>query len=150
MFRRISQYLRLCLDDVINSYTKNLLNGLRARFNCTDRCFGDNPKTDLKSNSCVKSCNDSDYKYELNTLCYEKCPNSTFSPDDNEYFCREKSPENNYYFDKIKMLFRECYSLCKSCNYGGNETNHNCTKCIQGLYLLEEPENNGNCYIDPK
>ena len=150
MFEDVSQNLRLCLNHVNDADTKNQLQTLDVKFGCSDRCFGNNPKICLKTDSCVGSCNDCKYKYELNTLCYERCPETSYSSSDNEYLCFDKSPENGYYFDSVKLLYKECYNICKKCNTGGTETNHNCIECKSGLYLLDEPENDGNCYKDPE
>ncbi len=35
-----------------------------------------------------------------------------------------------------------CFSLCKSCNYSGNEEYNNCTSCVSGFKL---DISSGNC-----
>ena len=150
-FQDVSQNLRLCLDYLSDCYTIDELYKLNVKKDCSDTCFSNsNPKICLKTDSCVGSCKFCEYKYELNTLCYERCPETSYSSSDNEYLCFDKSPENGYYFDSVKLLYKECYNICKKCNTGGTETNHNCIECKSGFYLLDEPGNNGNCYKDPE
>ena len=107
-FQDVSQNLRLCLDYVSDCYTIDELYKLNVKKDCSDTCFSNsNPKICLKTDSCVESCEFCEYKYELNTLCYERCPETSYSSSDNEYLCFDKSPENGYYFDSVKLLYKE-------------------------------------------
>jgi len=131
------------------SFTCEELYKLNVKKDCSDTCFSNsNPKICLKTDSCVGSCEFCEYKYELNTLCYERCPETSYSSSDNEYLCFDKSPENGYYFDSVKLLYKECYNICKKCNTGGTETNHNCIECKSNLLFLNDPLSNFpyNCY----
>ena len=107
-FQDVSQNLRLCLDYVSDCYTIDELYKLNVKKDCSDTCFSNsNPKICLKTDSCVESCEFCEYKYELNTLCYERCPETSYSSSDNEYLCFDKSPENGYYYDSGKRLYKE-------------------------------------------
>ena len=109
---------------------------IKSKINCSHICFNnDDIKIDLNTNSCVINCNESSNKYELNNLCYERCPNTSYLLRDNEILCSDKSSQNSYYFDNNKLMYKECYNTCKSCNVTGNETNHNCIECKSGFYF---------------
>ena len=146
MFRSEYPYLKICIHD--DNTKSRLQPSIQSKINCSHECFINNDiKIDLRTNSCISSCNESSYKYELNNLCYEKCPNTSFLSSDNGYLCLDKSSESGYYLDN-NLMYKECYNSCKICNEGGNETNHNCVKCKSGFYSLEDL-NNRNCYKDP-
>jgi surface protein len=96
------------------------------------------------------------------TMCYEKCYNYYFFDCDynyhclinssypNEYpkeikeiifqkeniTCLEEVPEN-YYFDNIDNIYKECYYSCKICGQRGNTIN-NCDKCKNNYTFLNE------------
>ena len=90
MFSHSSSYLKICIN---NEDSKNKLPlGIKSKINCLHDCFIiDDVKIDLKNNLCIKYCNESDNKYELNNICYEKCPNTSYFLNDNEYLCLDKS-----------------------------------------------------------
>ena len=48
--------------------------------------------------------------------------------------------------DSDDNQLKECFQSCKSCNKGGDETNHNCIQCADGYIFLTEL-NYKNCYI---
>ena len=87
-----------------------------------------------------KVCGALFYKYNGN--CVLKCPDCTESNDDDE--CIVKS---NCYLDTNDNQLKECFHKCKSCNEGGDETNHNCKECIDNYMLLDESNNKKNCYV---
>ena len=113
MFSNVSPNLKICIDD---NTTKSQLQSINAIFDCSDKCFDNDIKVDYKNNLCIKNCNESENKYELNNLCYEICPNTSYLSNDNEYICLDKSSEDNYYFDNDKNLYKKCYNTCKKCN----------------------------------
>ena len=75
---------KICLPVVENQRFLNLKENI---FDCSEKCFNKAFKFDLKDNICKEFCNQSEYNYEYNNVCNEKCPNHTFVQDDNEFFC---------------------------------------------------------------
>ena len=143
MFLSLASYLKICIND---GEFNNRFIDLSIKISCNNNCFNDNIKINLQTNSCIDNCNESGNKYELNNLCYEICPNTSYLSSYNEYLCLDKSSEDNYYFDNDKNLYKKCYNTCKRCNEGGNETNHNCVECKSGFTFLDETGRDGNCY----
>ena len=138
--------LKICLID-LNTQLK--LNTPKKHFDCSDNCFPKTYKYDLKDNVCIEYCNQSDYKYDYNNFCYDKCPNSTFEPDNNEYFCLNKISGDSYYFNTDKELFKKCYERCKICEQNGNEANNNCIECKDEFFFLNDSTDltNNNCFV---
>ena len=104
IFYKISPNVKICIND------ENSKKKLKAKYNnlsydCSDVCFHENIKIDLKNNQCVESCKERDYKYEYNDYCYENCPDKTYThlKNDNEYFCSDIILENYYYDDNTHI-----------------------------------------------
>ena len=53
----------------------------------------------------------------------------------------------NFYLNKDKKEYRECFQYCKTCNYGGNEAENNCTSCEKGYILEPDTPNSQQCVI---
>ena len=113
MFGNSNGNLKICLLDLD---TQILLDTQNRKFDCSDKCFPKNYKFDLKNDKCKEFCNQSEYKYEFNNICYEICPNTSYLSYDNEYLCLNKTEEDNYYFDPDKGIYKECYHSCKKCD----------------------------------
>ena len=147
IFKRDSSILNICIND---AETRNKLQSstsdLNLNFDCAHKCFHDDIEIDLKTNECVENCDGGDFKYELNGLCYEICPSTSYAIKNNDHFCRDKSLEGHYYFDNVKNLYKECFKTCKKCSEGGNELNHKCDECISGFTFLTDSGKEGNCY----
>ena len=93
---------------------------------------------------CLDECYDNQFEY--NEKCYDDCPTGTYKLFLNRNICVSEVPEN-YYLDEDD-IFRKCYSTCKNCSKGGNETNHNCNDCIFNyIFLNESFVSSQNCYI---
>ena len=112
MFSHSSSYLKICIN---NEDAKNKLpSDIKSKINCLHDCFIiDDVKIDLKNNLCIKYCNESDNKYELNNICYGICPNTSYLSNYNEYLCLDKSSEDNYYFDNNKNVYKNAITLVK-------------------------------------
>ena len=52
---------------------------------------------------------------------------------------------SNYYFNKINEAYEPCYFTCATCDYGGDETNNNCTSCEKNLIFVPNFINSKNC-----
>jgi len=151
LFSSNPPYLSICLN-ISNTMIK--LNELQSKFYCNDLCFNENIFIELKSNRCVKNCNESEYKYEYNNFCYEECPDETFAIE-KEYLCLSEIPEG-YYLDSDDSFYKKCFISCKTCYEPGDEVNNNCVECKPGYMDLnisnnifpDEDNINGykNCY----
>ena len=89
--------IKICIND---TETQKILNFTGKKIDCSDICFEDNIKIDLKQNLCLKHCNEGVNKYEYNNYCIETCPNSTYVSNNNKYLCLDKTIEDNYYYNK--------------------------------------------------
>ena len=59
----------------------------QGNFHCTDKCPQKYNKLILEEKMCVNDCKNSDiYKYNYNNTCLKKCPNDTFT-DENNNIC---------------------------------------------------------------
>ena len=131
IFDSIYPNIKICIND---SYTKNILKQYNKFFNCSDICFKENIKIDLKYNICIENCNESEFKYEYNNYCYEKCPEETYNIE-NEYLCLNQKPEG-YYLDYHNNIYKKCYETCRDCYIQGNITNNNCIECKTNYLFL--------------
>ena len=143
LFDRTYNNIKICIND---TETQKVLKKPEKTFNCSHECFKDNIKIDLKSNTCVENCNQSQYKYEYDNYCYDICPNNTYISNDNEYLFLDKKEEGNYYYDENKRVFKECYNTCKKCEEGGNKINNNCIECKNDFIFLNYSNYANNCY----
>ena len=86
--------------------------------------------------------------------CYDIEPNKTSQQcskcKDNFYFientnnCTTKDQMRNtsYYFDNNNNKFRLCYDSCLNCHdIEPNETSHQCSKCKEVFYFIENTNN---------
>ena len=80
----------------------------------------------------------------MNNFCYNECPFDTHAID-NEYLCLNETPEG-YYLDLTDSFFKKCFSNCKICSKGGNETYNNCSECKSNFIFINNSLNNMNCY----
>ena len=91
--------------------------------------------------SCHPNCltclsKSSDYD---NMLCLS-CDNSKgYYMFENTSNCYNYAPQY-YFFDKLNKRFSQCYSTCRTCNEKGDENNHKCLECKDGLYNYKEGE----------
>ena len=140
-FNGLPRYEHFCLDDDETKnyfYTDKILKnyGLANFHNCSSDCFIDNIKID-SNNVCIKSCS----RYEYNNICFEKCPTDSFELyKNNDKICSDIVPENYYEEKNIdqSVIYKECYKTCKRCHQAGNETNHNCIKCINVYTFIND------------
>ena len=147
MFYYAGRNHKICIND---SYSNNFLSEkFTNSYNCSDICFEKtNIKVDSKTNLCIKSCNESDYKFEYNNVCFDKCPDNTYALFNNyEYLCVHNIPLEEYYLDINDNIYKKCYDTCKYCYGEGNDTYHNCYECINNFNFLNESNTyDNNCY----
>ena len=150
-FDFISSYVKICAND---KKIKNILSQKGIYNDCSDICFKSNIKLDIVHNACIESCLDNGYKYELDNICYNECPEGSFpssdKESDNNNFkniskCYVKAPER-YYLDINNKIYKKCYINCKYCHGEGNEAINNCIECNDNLTLINNSMYNTNCY----
>ena len=52
------------------------------------------------------SCKESEYNYEYNNLCHNKCPDKTYNIE-NKYLCFDTNPEG-YFLDLENSVYKKC------------------------------------------
>ena len=141
MFLNANSNIKMCIRD---DTTINYLPIFRNQ--CSDNCFNNNIKIDLRSNTCINNCNECLNNYEYYKLCFDICPENTY-PKINEFLCLDKKPKG-YYLDNDIHQYNLCYQTCKDCKLKGNETNNNCIECKNGYNFLTDTmySSNNNCY----
>jgi len=106
-------------------------------FNCNlEKCSQCNEES-IKSNLCTR-CNILRGYYPLNT---------EMGLSENEYidcYNEETKPEY-FYFDNEDKEYKLCYTNCKTCNFGGDGNENNCTSCKNNLILKPDIPNSSNC-----
>ena len=116
-----------CLDNIpLGYYLNNSV--LKTIDKCNIKCL--NCTVDSNKNDLCISCN-------INESYYQKY-NDSFN--NNSFINCYKEDIENYYLDKNNEIFMPCYSICKSCNWKGDEYENNCTECYDNYTLI-----NGNC-----
>ena len=139
---KIPTNAKFCLLD---EYTQNyLLTPKGFSSNCSDNCFNKNIKLDIVLNECIETCQEHNYEYECNNICYHACPENTFVSVTTPYICYDNTPIG-YYLDSSELIYKECYSTCKYCYGPGDDLNHNCKICKSGFI---NSNNDKNCYLN--
>ena len=73
-----NEYLKVCIKD---ENFLIILNDIRYMINYFGICVNDNLdniKIDLREHICINNCDESEFKYEFNNICFHECPNNTF------------------------------------------------------------------------
>ena len=84
---------------------------------------------------------------ELCTTCekgYYPIYNDSYNSYHPYYNCSQ-SPEG-YYLDNETLVYKLCYSSCKTCNISGNVEEHNCIECKNDYYFENQLGLYKNCY----
>ena len=147
IFNGISSNTKFCIND---EKLKNKLSSYGITSDCSDICFQDNKKKDIKNKICVESCQNK--KYEENNICLNECEIGSYpifcesnDCDENQIECYNYIPEK-YYFDSDSKSYKKCYETCKSCSEEGSKRQNNCIECIDGYSFLDEPLYGKNCF----
>ena len=148
VFYNEPNYTKYCIDDNKTSF---LLLGDNIS-NCSDNCFIEDIKIDSENNICIDSCNQNNYQYEYNNICYRECKEGTYTifcegnECDEIRKCNGLTPEG-YYLDTYNETYKRCFQNCKYCYGPGDETYNNCTECIANyMFLNDDSVGNTNCY----
>ena len=135
---------KYCIED---QNTINKVIGDKTN-DCSDLCFQENVIFDINEGKCI--CNEN-YKFEYNNNCYHECPDSpliTYPIFTTKYICSPERPEN-YYYDNIDNVYKECYSTCKICSQSGDNDNNNCQQCKENYRFIVDPLSiENNCYSE--
>ena len=109
----------------------------KEKFNCNlEKCSECNEES-IKSNLCTK-CNTIKGYYPLNR---------GIDLSEKEYidcYNEETKPEN-FYLDNEDKEYKICHTNCKTCKYGGDGNENNCTSCKNNLILKPDIRNSTNC-----
>ena len=128
-----------CIDDckMDDKYIYNYNN------NCLAEC-PENTKKYEEEKICLEECHPELFEY--NNICYNDCPNNTKRIFIYRNLCIDNLPEN-YYFDNVDNMHKECYSLCKECSQKGDDSNNNCDECISNYtFIADSSLPKKNCY----
>ena len=147
-FNWVPSNAKYCIEDTT---AKDKLTDWDIIPDCSHKCFQENIKVDLIRKDCTENCKSSGYEYEYNNICYNECPNGTYSIFCDSIECNENVKEcfilpEGYYLDSEEQNYKKCFEKCKSCFGPGNATNNNCSECQQGLIFLNETLFQTNCY----
>ena len=141
LFKQLPDKLIICFKD------KNWLNFL-GEYDLFINCIYAPYEISIKEEfNCYKKTNIS-LEYDINTCrkCgefYYKLYNDTFN--NNSNITCYNAPEG-YFFDADNLVYKSCYSTCKTCNKEGNDIYHYCLKCEDGYKNELIFEDNINCY----
>ena len=105
-------------------------------FNChLEKCSECNEESE-QLNLCMK-CNTENNYYPLT---------ATGNNDRNIYLdCYDESTKpQGFYLDKQDKEYKLCYSNCKTCDFGGNGNENNCTSCKGNLIPRPDTSNSSN------
>ena len=160
IFRGTPENIYVCLDEerepTLAALIKNKI--------CYTIDPTDNPSLNKKemfnlTEKCIESCNGIyKYIYPNDNKCYEDCyciscrENYYRKEDepkyDGTYFNCYHEPEGYYLGinELNEQIYKLCYNSCKTCNIGGDFTNHHCLIC-KNEFPIEIINNNIiNCY----
>ena len=103
-------------------------------------------------NKCSE-CNEESMKLNLCQKCninkgyYPLYINEELNLIENNYIdCyNETTKPEGFYLDKEIKKYKLCYSSCKTCNFGGDGNENNCTSCKNNQILKPDIPNSTNC-----
>ena len=97
----LSSYIIVCAND---EKIKSILSQKGINNDCSNSCFKPNIKLDIVNNTCKESCLDYGYKYELNNLCYNECPEGSYISSDDELFRNNYENISNFLIKILKDI----------------------------------------------
>ena len=123
----------------------NISNNLECNIvDCSDNWHKNRKKINMENNSCTDDCTLTNYKYEYNYNCYQKCLTGTYN---NNYKCIACHPdckecEGPYTLNNTNCS--SCSSPDKVLKYGNCVDNN---ECLRGTYYNENTQQN-SCKCD--
>ena len=99
-------------------------------------------KESISQNLCIK-CNNQKGYYYLNKKSLSK------KLDINEYIecINNNTKPSNFYFNIENNDYESCYEICKTCKYGGDGNENNCTSCETDYIFKPDVYDTTNCVI---
>ena len=129
---------------VICSENDNLIDLFMQKQNIN--CNYNQSYTNINNNKCYSNNSLFDNNKHICSICgtdYYKIINN--SNDNNSYINCYESPEG-YYLDQKELIYKSCYTSCKTCDIIGNDSFHNCIKCKEDYLYEANITNYKNCY----
>ena len=115
-----------------------------------------NISSTINEKNCQLKCLDCDNESSRLDLCI-KCnknkgyyPSIVFGEDKYVECYNNDTKPTNYYFNNDTKYYEPCFSICKTCNYQGNEDVNNCTSCKTNYIFRPDEKNSTNCVIKCK
>ena len=169
-FVNLTKNLVICSN---NEELKNLEKPECSIIDCNENWRKNQKK--LSNDECYDNCTILN-RYEYNSKCYDNCPNGTYNNrticedcDQNCILCSNLNFCNlckkgyfnlfinstysycdisteGFYLDNEDLLYKQCYSSCKTCKEKGDKIKHNCIKCKADYPFEEIFSNYKNCY----
>jgi hypothetical protein len=90
---------------------------------------------------CFNSCSECSGPGDSATNSHQciSCKFGFYSLEDNSTQCFSNDTAlQTYFFDTEGLMFKHCYSSCSACTGAGDDTKHNCSKCLTGFYNLAD------------
>ena len=133
-YNLVISYSGSSMRNILTNYNfVNLINIDCGGSNILQRCYRQNPDTIYSKHICTMKCGNNFFR------------NYGEEMKGNTYFCNETY--DGYYLDlnENHPFPKPCYSSCKTCDIGGNETYNNCKECLDNYTSITL--NNGylNC-----
>ena len=132
-----------CITEDDKPHDTDLNNETNTYEKCHDRCgscYGYGTDSENMCSLCKYTYNNGKYNYSTHFYWYD-------IDKGNCYYDNEKP--NNTYLNEENNTYTRCYLRCESCEYGGNENQHNCTACIRddegNIYLYWIEDKPGQC-----
>jgi len=148
LFNKGTDNLTFCIKDTETKNSPKLF----EEINLINHIFQQN--VIIEKEMCVDKCtNDEKYKYELNKICHNNCPEGSknnsyicepiicdkyYNYDKNE--CISTIPEGFYINDTSKGTIDKCHPDCKTCDKKEVQNSTNCNSCLNSKFL-----DLGNC-----
>ena len=135
----------LCVDDLncyyeyFNYERTECLNEVPNGYYCNDT---KRHTIDLCDEKCEKCTLESTLDNKC-TLCNNSKGYYKKEDDDNENFDCVNVKPSGYYLDE--NIYKKCYNSCEDCTSLGDESDNKCTKCLDGMILINGNCNKGGC-----
>ena len=116
--------------------------------------FTQNEMKKCKENEKCEECNVESLKMGLCLKCnnekgYYSFKNPLLDINNNFIDCiNNMNKPENFYFNKEKNSFEECYETCKACDFGGDRDQNNCTICENNYIFEPDTIKNTNCVLE--
>ena len=101
----------------------------------------------------IQKCDISCITCESNSKNCKECNinDGYYKNEKNTSSCLKEAPSENFYKDEsgVEIIWRECYSSCKTCSRGGSDSSQNCDSCVTNHYKIDGDTNNNCIYPKP-